>query len=281
MPSSQALHSIELGASKPKPTLVFLPGLSGTTRYWQGRLGALEESHHVVLVDPLGFGDSPKPWMRYTIDRHVAALHQTLQAYAPFTLVGHSMGTLLAITYAARHPDQVERLVLLSLPYFGGKDKAIEYFRNGPLMNWFLTNMALAVIICVLTRRVFAWLVPYLQPGLPREVAADVVKHSWRSFTSSLWEVIYNYDVNRDADALDHRLPILCLHGDQDETAPLEGVMALAAGRPNWKIHVLPGIDHHPLLRVPEVCQRAIASGSAPTNRPRGKLPMGVVAEAR
>ena len=245
------------------PTLVFLPGLGGTTRYWQGRLGALEQSHRLLMVDPLGFGDSPKPWTRYTIDRHIEALYQTLKGERTFTLVGHSMGTLLSVAYAARHPEQVERLVLLSLPYFGGKDKAIEYFRTGPRMNWFLTNMTLAAIICILSRRVFAWLVPYLQPDLPREVAADIVKHSWRSFTSSLWEVIYNYDVDRDAGALSTRIPVFCLHGDRDATAPLDGVLDLARGRPNWKVQVLPGVDHHPLLRAPEGCQRAIASGSA------------------
>jgi pimeloyl-ACP methyl ester carboxylesterase len=213
-------------------------------------------------VDPLGFGDSPKPWTRYTIDRHVEALHEVLASYGSFTLVGHSMGTLLSVAYAARHPEQVERLVLLSLPYFGGKDKAIEYFRNGPLVNWFLTNMVLAVMICVLTRRVFAWFVPYFQPNLPREISADIVKHNWRSFTSSLWEVIYQYDVDRDVDTLGNRLPILCLHGDQDKTAPLEGVLELVRTRPNWKVLVLPGVDHHPLLRAPEACHLAIASGS-------------------
>jgi len=33
------LNVVETGAAGP--TLVFLPGLGGTTRYWRGRLGAL------------------------------------------------------------------------------------------------------------------------------------------------------------------------------------------------------------------------------------------------
>ena len=109
---------------------------------------------------------------------------------------------------------------------------------------------------------------PYFQPDLPREVAADIVKHSWRSFTSSLWEVIYNYDIDRDTDAVSTRIPVFCLHGDRDTTAPLDGVLDLARGRSNWKVQVLPGVDHHPLLRVPEAVHRAITSGSAPNNVP-------------
>ncbi len=152
------------------PTLVFLPGLGGTTRYWQGRLGALEKTHRVLLVDPLGFGNSSKPWTRYTIDLHVKAVYETLKGECSFTLVGHSMGTLLSLGYAARHPRQVERLVLLSLPYFGSEDEAARFFRTGPIpYRWFLTNMALAAIICVLTRRVFAWLAA---PCAPRTAYA-------------------------------------------------------------------------------------------------------------
>ena len=246
-------------AGSPGRTLVFGPGLGGTTRYWEGRLGALAQQYHAVLVDPLGFGESPRPWMRYTVERHIQALHQALSQAAPFTLVGHSMGALLAVAYAARHPADVEGLVLLGLPYFGSPEKALRFFRKGSWVNRiFLSNMLLAAVICVLTRRVFAWLVPYLQPDLPREVAADVVRHSWRSFTSSLWEVVYNYDAARDADRLNRRLPVVCLHGDRDITAPLEGVQALAQGRPNWRVQVLSGVDHHPLLRAPAECYRAI-----------------------
>lgn len=243
---------------------MFLPGLGGTTRYYEQYLGSLPQSHRVLIVDPLGFGDSPKPWTRYTIDRHVEALYQTLKGEGPLTLVGHSMGTLLAVAFAARHPELVERLVLLSLPYFGSPERALQYFRRGSFVNRvFLTNMTRAAIICILSRRVFAWLAPYVQPELPREVAADIVKHSWRSFTSSLWEVVYHYDVARDADVLAERLPVLCLHGNRDLSAPLDGILALAQGRPNWNIQVLPGVDHHPLFRAPVVCQQAIASGSA------------------
>ncbi len=256
---TQTLYTLESGVNGPR--LVFLPGLGGTTRYWQGRLGALEQSHRVVLVDLLGFGQSPKPWTRYTIEQHVAALHQTLSRNAPFSLVGHSMGASLSIAYATRYPEQVERLILVSLPHFGGEEKALQYFRSSSALNrLFLTNMALAAVSCVVTRRVFGWLIPYLQRDLPREVAADIVKHSWRSFTSSLWEVVYTYDVGQEVDTLDPRISVFCLHGNSDHSAPLDGAFEVATGRRNWRIQVLPDVDHHPLLRAPDICLRAIES---------------------
>ena len=270
---STSLHFIQSGTDGPTPvhrtvsprhhgdaSLVFIPGLSGTTRYWQGRLGELEKNYRVLLIDPLGFGDSPRPWSRYTVDRHVDALYQTLKDESRFVLIGHSMGTLLSIAYAARHPEQIERLVLLSIPFFGGPKEARRFFSSQPIpYGWFFSNMALAAVICILTRRVFRRLVPYFRRDLPREVAADIVKHSWRSFTSSFWEVICNYDAKTDADALGH-VPVLCIHGDQDDTAPLAGAMTLANGRQNWQALILSGVDHHPWLRAPQICQDAVAS---------------------
>ncbi len=258
--NSNLLHMVKTGTEGS--TLIFIPGLSGTTRYWEGRLGALAENHRVLLIDPLGFGDSPKPWSRYTVARHVDALYEILKNEKSFALIGHSMGTLLAIAYAARHPEQVERLVLLSVPFFGGAKESQRFFSSQPVpFGWFFSNMALAAVVCIITRRVFGRLMPYFRRDLPREVAADIVKHSWRSFTSSFWEIICNYDVKKDADALGD-LPVLSIHGDQDDTAPLIGALALAEGRATWKTHILPGVDHHPWFRFPEICQKDVNTGS-------------------
>lgn len=242
-------------------TLVFIPGLGGTTRYWQGRLNSIESKYRTIRVDPLGFGRSPKPWTRYTVTQHVEALYHTLQPYSPFTLVGHSMGALLSIAYAARHPEQIERIILIGLPFFGSRDNALYYFRHGSLpYRWFLTNLVLAAAACIITRKLFGKILPYLQSDLPKEVSEDVVKHSWRSFTSSLWEVIYNYDPRNDADKIGGHIPVLCIHGDHDDTAPIIGLYRMAKEHANWEFEIIRGGDHHPFLRRPEYCIQIMKS---------------------
>ena len=44
-------------------TLAFLPGVGGTTRYWETRVAPLAQEHRLRLIDLLGFGKSPKPWI--------------------------------------------------------------------------------------------------------------------------------------------------------------------------------------------------------------------------
>lgn len=264
------LHCDELGTSGP--TLVFLPGLGGTTRYWRNRVEDLATTHRVVLVDLLGFGRSPRPWTRYTIDRHLEALRPVLAERAPFALVGHSLGAVLSVAYAARWPDEVERLVLLGMPYFGSQERAIRYFRrSGTAERWIYSNFVLTALTCILTRRLFGWMLPRLLKGMPREVAEDLVQHTWLSSTTSLWEAIFRHDLVYDADRLHPALPVLCLHGDRDRTAPLEGLRRLSENRPAWTVQILPGVGHHPLLRMPALCRKAIADPlAALRSQPKG-----------
>lgn len=244
---------------KRGPLLVFLHGVGGTARYWKSRVAPLAETHRLLLIDLLGFGRSPKPWTRYTVERHVRELHNLLDGRGPFGLIGHSFGAVAAMAYAAQYPAAVEQLILLGLPYFGSEERAIDHFRHSSSPDhWVMTNMALAAVTCVVTRRVMRRVLPRLLPDMPRDVLDDLVRHTWRSFTSTLWEGVYRHDLAEDAARLRANLPVLLLHGDRDATAPLDGVRRLMAGRTRWTLQVLPGADHHPLLRDPAWCARAI-----------------------
>ena len=250
MRQAPLLFTRELGQGNR--LLAFLPGLANTTRYWESRVTPLATDHRLLLIDPLGFGNSPKPWTTYTVDRHVAELHRVLESRGPVTLVGHSLGAILAIAYASRFPADVRGLVLIGLPVFHGELEAKRFFRSRPSPErWLLSNMILASLACVLTRRLFKHVLPGLTPDFPREITDDFVLHTWRSSTSTLWEAIYRFDVLRAADALAQGLPVLLLHGTVDKTAPLSGALEIVRRHPRWGLRVLDGGDHHPLLRNP------------------------------
>ena len=246
------------------PTLVFLPGVGGTTRYWESRIAPLAASRRLLLVDLLGYGRSPKPWTTYSVERHVAELHRVLDGHDHLTLVGHSFGAIVAVAYAARYPQQVERLILLSLPYFGSEARAKRFFRqHATFESYFMTNLVLAVAVCILTRRVLRRVLPRFLTNMPLEVVQDLMLHTWRSSTSTIWDGIYRYDLAPDADRLPQELPMLLIHGDRDTTAPLAGAQRLAAHHPAAVLLTLPGVDHHPLLRDPSRCVEAIRAFSA------------------
>lgn len=245
------------------PTIAFLPGLGATTRFWKTRVTALTAQARILLVDLLGFGRSPKPWTEYTVDRHVTALRQVLQPVAatgPLVLVGHSLGARLAVTYAARYPDDVAQLVLVSMPYFGGTERAKGYFGRRGAEGWIMTHMIPAAIACLVSRRLLGWMLPTLLPDVPREVAEDLNQMTWRSSTSTLWEVIYDYDLTSDLASVEGRIPMLCLHGDLDRSAPLGPIRELASSHRDCALRVYVGATHGLPLEQPEWVRAQIAS---------------------
>ncbi len=230
-----------------EPTLVFLPGIGATTRFWRYALttgdGPALSGRH-LLIDLLGFGRSPKPWVTYDVERHVAALRRVLADHGRITLVGHSLGARLAIAYAAQYPEQVERLVLVSLPYFGDGEHAKQYFRDKGANGWIWTHLVPMALMCLFSRRLLGWSFPYLITSVPREVAEDLTQMTWRSSTSTIWEVIYGYDLAAAVRRIPATTPFLCLHGDADDSAPLQRMVELQAVHPNCVIRVQHGATH-------------------------------------
>ncbi len=244
--------------------VVFLPGIGATTRYWSSRVEPLAARARLILIDLLGFGQSPKPWTTYTVGRHVTALHDVIgpaaQVQGPLVLVGHSLGARLAVAYASRYPREIRQLVLVSLPYYGDEEQAQGFFRRRGAQGWVTTHTVPLALACLVTRRVLGPLLPQLITNVPRDVAEDLLQMTWRSSTSTTKEVIFHYNVGADLQQLAGHVPLLCLHGDRDETAPLATMRALAASHAGCTLRVLPGGDHHLVLRNPDWVREQIAS---------------------
>ena len=107
-----ALHYVESGRPEA-PVVLFLHGITGSRRYWQKKARRLAVDYHLILPDLLGFGLSPKPQVEYTMDLFrdsVRGLMEELRlGDRPLMLVGHSLGSLIALEYAARYRDHVSR----------------------------------------------------------------------------------------------------------------------------------------------------------------------------
>lgn len=99
------------------PPVICLPGGPMQDSDYLDDLGGLSARYQLVLLDPRGTGDSEDPLDpdTYRCDHQVADV-EALRAHLGLdtvTLLAHSAGTNLAVSYAAAHPDRVERLVLV------------------------------------------------------------------------------------------------------------------------------------------------------------------------
>jgi len=68
-----------------------------------------------IAVDLPGYGEAPEPPRILTVERTADLVAAYLRSLDParFVLVGHSMGAQVAGEVAARHPDLVDRVVLI------------------------------------------------------------------------------------------------------------------------------------------------------------------------
>ena len=97
------------------PPLLLLHGLSSNSRIWDLTAPLLIERFHVVALDQRSHGRSDQPDDGYGFDDVTADLQafiETLAIESP-TIVGHSWGANVALTYAVAHPDAVRSIVLV------------------------------------------------------------------------------------------------------------------------------------------------------------------------
>lgn len=102
-----------------KPPVVMLHGFSDAGLSWNRLPVALEPEFDVVLVDARGHGYSASPDAGYSLQDHVVdvlALIDQLKLDRP-TLIGHSMGAVVAANLAAAEPRRVRGLVLEEPPW--------------------------------------------------------------------------------------------------------------------------------------------------------------------
>ena len=112
------LHYVIGGTGDP---VVLLHGWLGTWYTWRKVMPLLAQHHTVIVPDVRGYGDSDKPDTGYdarTIGREIRTLVRQLGFDRVF-VVGHDMGALPALAYAAEFPDEVRGLVYMDEPLPG------------------------------------------------------------------------------------------------------------------------------------------------------------------
>lgn len=129
------LHYLDWGAPKGKPDMLLLHGGGQNAHSWDEFSLAMRKDYHVIALDQRGHGDSDwSPRAIYTTRAHMGDIGGFVRQVGlrRFVLAGLSMGGRNALTYAALHPEQIERLVIVDIGpetmHRGGR--AIQEFRR-------------------------------------------------------------------------------------------------------------------------------------------------------
>src|SRR6187200_2347087 len=101
--------------------VVLLHGWPQTWYEWRHVMPSLAKNYTVIVPDLRGLGDSSKPVTGYDGKTTAEDIHQLVAqlGFKDLFLVGHDLGALVAFSYAAAHPSEVRRLVILDVPITG------------------------------------------------------------------------------------------------------------------------------------------------------------------
>jgi 3-oxoadipate enol-lactonase len=120
----------ELQGSVTGRLVVLLHGLGGSTRTFKPLLPHLPPIHQILAIDFEGFGEThlTNASVPLSIDRYVADLDDLISdlqrdrickdqdsGIHPLIIIGHSLGSIVALHYAAKHTEHIARLLLLGV----------------------------------------------------------------------------------------------------------------------------------------------------------------------
>ena len=215
------LHYSDNGSGEP---VVLLHGMAASLHYWD-EFSSLLKGRRIIALDLLGFGRSPKPkHSPYDYTAHLLSIIETLQQLGvtePFTLVGHSMGALLALRLAAQYPEKVKKLVLLAMPIYANAEAARLSITGGSrlkkLVYYGPTSHVLCTTWCKISRPLSRRVAPLYLQHVSKKTAQDSVLHSWRSYSQSMCNIIENQQVSQDLARL--KIPVAFIAGSEDSAA--------------------------------------------------------------
>ncbi len=153
-------HLAPLEHSEAAP-LLLLHGAGSSLEQWRESLSAIAQTRPVYALDFIGFGGSQKIAAELNTDLWVAQVSAFWQTYLrkPVILMGHSLGASVALQLAASHPQQVERLIMLTLPAAREELSGPAAKVGAVVEGWFASPLLLRPLFKLVSR-----------PGLIRSV---------------------------------------------------------------------------------------------------------------
>jgi len=215
-----------LGTGKKK--IILLHGLTGSLNYWKRDLKNINHTHSLLLIDLLGFGNSPKPKSKYSLAIQLNELEKiiTQEGYndGETTVAGHSMGAMISLALLEKQPTWFKAGIFISIPVYKNVDEFKKIMSSHSFVDRISTSK-LAKYICMIHPIFMSS--AFKPDNLTDDVYEDAKKHHWMSYYYSLTEVILKTDLYTLAKRVKDK-EVLFIHGEKDTTAPIENALRLS-----------------------------------------------------
>jgi pimeloyl-ACP methyl ester carboxylesterase len=242
------------------PPILCVHGYTSSAQAFNALARRLRDRHHVVAPDVRGHGESGwSPSGAYQYENQVgdlAALVDKL-GLARFTLVGTSMGGIIAMAYAGAHPDRLARLLINDI----GPDVEVGSQRITQMVGSRPDEFA-TLDDAMVYRRQMSPIVAGRSSEDQRELALGVLRQ--RPDGRWIWKMDPEYVRQRVRigapqrpalwPALQHvTCPTLVVWGSDSDVLSESQARRMVAALPKGELVTVPGVGHAPTLVEPAV----------------------------
>ena len=242
--------------------VLLVHGIGDSSTTWSEVLRDLSDDHDVLAPDLLGHGFSDKPRADYSVGGFANGLRDLLTVLdiERATVVGHSLGAIVAMQFAYQFPARTARLVLVGA---GGVSRSIHPLVRAATLPFAPTAMGLLDLPGV-RRRTAALAMAAARLGLEGDGDTDDLlrvlagldsREARMALTRTLRAVV---DVRGqvvtgvDRSYLAADLPTLVLWGDRDPLIPPHHARLAHAAFPGSRLELVHGAGHFPHRSHPE-----------------------------
>lgn len=243
-----------------RSAIVLIHGFTCSIDWWSRMIPRLDRDQRVVAVDLLGHGGSEKADGGYSMESQAAAVSQALRRLGvrSATVVGHSLGAVVATAMSEASPRLVDRIVVLDqAPDSNG------YGARLPLPVW-LTFQPVAGEALWRLAPDFAiedGLSIGFAPGydLPEEFVEDFRRLTYTAYDESAEaESDYSREAPLDARLRRTGTPLLAIFGAEEQIFDPRQSLTAYARVPGARTELVPGAGHSPNVERPALTARLV-----------------------
>lgn len=240
-----------IGASQG--TAVFIhgsgPGASGWSNFKHNVFAFQEAGYRCIVYDQWGYGKTSKPQdIDHTLDFFVDGLVSLMDSanVASAVLVGNSLGGAVALGLALRHPERVEKLILMAP---GGIESREDYFSMPGIQAMVKYPMGSPEF----TKEVLAQLLTQLVYD-PINVDDELVNERWATLETQNAHVLATMQIPDLTDRLALiDISTLVFWGTEDRFCPASGTWKILQMKGNVQAELVNYCGHWVMSEYPEL----------------------------
>lgn len=242
---------------------LFLHGIGGGRGNWRAQLAAVGRQMRAAALDLRGYGDSTLGMRQSTVDDYCADILRVMQVLGAkrLVLVGLSYGSWIATSFAMRHPEMLDGLVLsggcTGMSEAGPEEReAFRVSREVPLNAGQVPADFAPAVVKVLAG-------PDASDAVRAELLASmsaITAATYRDALVCFTNPLERFDFSRLT------MPVLMMTGAHDRLAPPSEIRGVAgriwdsAKRPDVRFEVIAGAGHVCNVEAPADYNRHLAT---------------------